>query len=411
MQFDVASTGGPLPMRFDATTSPNNTSLELGACDEKAVYSEQCGEQHASWAAELADWHGNRAAFFSIPGNSVWGIGHMLSVVYGLHDVCRQAKRYCYISLYDMDLEQMLQYGSGHSWAPSPAELGRYRNATAISMDWSQLDSSQLDNLVTQLRDDSSGLVNVTGIASSGCPNLRIFDDALPAMPWEAPQTTVALNSRLTRCYCHFVSAPVDLRDEQAAAPLQAAVSYHLRTGLADMQDDSVESAEGDHAEAARWIAASCPDGPPPKDAHLMSDSPGLIEALTGQRPPFNGTSRSWGAPLDAKRAAVSDVIVASRSTRLFASHAASSFGRPIAARSMCLKAAHLMSDPSAACPMFEAIFPRDYFMGAAEKLQSSFVLDPLTDVRHPCYMSSSSVCVGMFMKATVPTIAASSAK
>ena len=68
-------------------------------CNEKVVYSERCQKQHNRYTRTLDKAHGKRGVYFEFPGKASWSLGHSLSMVYLLHDVCMRARRVCHIKL------------------------------------------------------------------------------------------------------------------------------------------------------------------------------------------------------------------------------------------------------------------------------------------------------------------------
>ena len=77
---------------------------------------------------------GRRALYFEYRGGkNVLGWGHTLTVAYALHGICRLMRRFCYVSLYDMDLGSFYGYADGSSWAkPEPTELAQYHSVSII---------------------------------------------------------------------------------------------------------------------------------------------------------------------------------------------------------------------------------------------------------------------------------------
>ena len=68
-------------------------------CNEKVVYSERCQKQHNRYTRTMDKAHGKRGVYFEFPGKASWSLGHSLSMVYLLHDVCMRARRACHIKL------------------------------------------------------------------------------------------------------------------------------------------------------------------------------------------------------------------------------------------------------------------------------------------------------------------------
>ena len=114
-------------------------------CDESREYERQCARTHTRESARVENVHGKRALYVEFPGESLWGLGHELALVYRAHDLCRSLDRYCYVRLHDSQLDELFRYANGRSWSPTAAELALYPRNTSVRFD------GRLDTLFAQL--------------------------------------------------------------------------------------------------------------------------------------------------------------------------------------------------------------------------------------------------------------------
>ena len=363
------------------------------ACDEAAEYARRCVHAHAAMRAELSAHQGTRALYIMYGGRSVWGMGHVLALAYRLHDLCRHLRRYCLLSLYDMELGRLFGYASGHSWEPTDAALDLYggkRNASTY-----QIDAPQLDRMYNLLEADGAPLVrlNIGKAHRPASPHDSRMELSLPMMPWDLSSldglivrdATSGLGSwrhrppvgarappkgadaHLTKCFCRFVTAP-----RFDVPPSRHRTTYHLRTGFADVPDVLLANARRNDSESRLWAAQACPalaTAGGPEELHVISDSPGLVRQLAPRGAAADaagvewegGSTRSWDVGFGARRRAALDTVLAGRATLLYATYP-SSFLRPAIARSMCVRHVLAADHPSSACRPLPRVFPRGFF-------------------------------------------------
>ena len=418
---------------WKATPQPPH-DISNDSCDEEKVYRNRCQKQHNRYARSLAKAYGKRGAYFHFPGTSEWGLGHSLSMVYLLHDVCMRANRACHIKLCahsssnirppstaarlnslaaradDMELHKFFGYRGGASWCPPRAECGyqldKAQNMSLLPETFSWDSDSDIDQLVEHLRNSLAPLVNITSLASMSFQAERF----LPAFPWDGPSD--GGNPRLTRCFNAFVTEP-RFHPVPPPSPKQR-VTYHLRTSFADV-DDEMLPARGHRNETAAWARAACGGRDRlPKGTHVMSDSPGLTEQL-GRKPAQPARlqgSRNWNSSHETKKMVATDAVIAGRSLHLY-TQTASSFLRPVVARSMCAQRVFQMGHESSACRHFEDVFPRDLFthlkqpppgvsqVGGEDALLARLPCTVQPEVAeradHPCHDRSCEECRDMF--------------
>ena len=387
------------PFRIKSRTQSwqlNSAPSKLHAnetCNEKVVYSERCQKQHNRYTRTLDKAHGKRGVYFEFPGKASWGLGHSLSMVYLLHDVCMRARRVCHIKLHDTELHLLLGYRTGQGWGPPVSDtecstcgykLDKARKTSLLPGAFSWESEQDIEGLVSELRDSLTQLVHITSNASIAF-NSHSF---LPALPWDA--TPEEGNPRLTRCFNSFVSHP-----RFDVPPSTQRATYLLGTSFADV-DDSLLPPRGDPAETAAWIRAACGQESLGRKTHVMSDAPGLTERLGGRAVPqaLLQSSQQKAAAREVKRIVASDVVVASRSVHLYA-QSTSALVRPIAARSMCARRVFQMGHESSACPDFEDIFPSGLFASLSGEDST-----PSLATGHPCGGLARRQCRDKFLAA-----------
>ena len=359
---------GPYPRR---ERRANQTVGEV--CDEAREYERRCARTHARESARVKRAH-KRALFVEFPGDSLWGIGHELAVVYRAHDLCRALDRYCYVRLHDSQLDELFGFANGRLWSPTAVELALYpRNAT-LRFD------GRLNGLFSLLEGEQAPLVHA--IAPPAAMPTRAFAASLlmPLLPWDvslldgsiamhawhssdATRRGAAADPHLTRCFCAFVASP-----RFRLPTTHHATAYHLRTGFADVPDPRAPYV-GMPREASRWWSAACPRALP-AGTLLVSDAPGLVAAAIAANPsatkavalgPQPARTRSWRAGIGPKLRAAADTVLLGRSTTIYTTHP-SSFARPAVARSLCVRAVRNVDHPASTCRTFPRTFPRDLF-------------------------------------------------
>ena len=122
-------------------------------------------------------------------GRSVWGLGHVLSLAYALHYICRRLRRYCYLRLWDSQLDELFAYANGESWAVSEAELAKYPTAEPpVEIDLDSHAGTNVHLLHSRLSNETAPLVRVRIV--NAAPSAS--SDALPwALPLLAPAASL----------------------------------------------------------------------------------------------------------------------------------------------------------------------------------------------------------------------------
>lgn len=110
-------------LEWDASKTCNGTN-------EEEVFRAECSATVVQLDTELRQRHGQRALVIEYTGKSQWGFGHTLSTVYLLHNLCYNLQRFCYMRLYDSDLEKMFRYANGMTWEFTEQEKSYYPNET-----------------------------------------------------------------------------------------------------------------------------------------------------------------------------------------------------------------------------------------------------------------------------------------
>ena len=382
-------------------SSVSNGSLEHAytrmspapACNEDIEYRRSCSSFHDDLANDLRQWRGKRGLYLEFVGQSGVGLGHAVANAFLLHDICRQLQRYCYIKIYDMDLHLLMGYAAGGlSWGPpDETEQAQYSKSDSVTLSAKR---DGIGNLLGKFGLDGIKQLGKRAFANRSFIHVRTQQNLrhsggifLPVFPGENQERA---HPRLTRCFCRFVTQPILLGLEgRNAMAKPAAITYQLRTGYADLDDRVLHSLarhlgivkkqsthERDardtslaedlgtsYHEMARWLALACPRAKKQelRSVRVLSDSPPLSAHLAGLSLGAGLlTTRSWAAPLEAKQRAWADMIAGSLSDVFYAGQ--SSFGRPLVARSVCIKDVRALTDKTSLCPRFNAIFHRGFF-------------------------------------------------
>ena len=159
------------------TTAPPSDSPAVSCgsgVEEEAAFRTLCVDEISALDLLGAKLRGNRALFFDFQGDSAFvplGWGHGLSAAYALHAICRRVHRYCYISLYDWNIDAFYGYASGSSWGrPSQIETGQYRTVRRLRLTHSLSTSAGVQLLLEQLESQGHEAALVHIVASGHWP-------------------------------------------------------------------------------------------------------------------------------------------------------------------------------------------------------------------------------------------------
>ena len=396
-----------------------------GSCaneSEEVVFRRTCASTIAAFDAHLQQTHRRRALFWSIDGESNVGWGHALPMAAALHTVCRRMHRYCYISLYDLQLGSFFRHANGMSWAMPPARevRGHFANMSRVRVNTKQLFAHPEDFVEELARHDAADLIIAHHVGA-----LPWQDDSW--LPWWLPlRARHASASVPDRCFNRYLTAPGQLLQEQIRARGEAhfAAVFHLRTMFADVPQSLYrrhDDAESARLHANQWLGEACGEvgvARLTKSGTLaISDSPGIMLQLRMANPkmavsavvdlPANQSTRSWRASKPAifatHVATALDVHRASLAS--MAQVSGSSFLKAAAMRSMCLREITSLTGASGgACVNFTRTFVRDLPkflpLGRHAKLFPSCV-EPQLAASHPCKNVSSLACRESYLTAT----------
>ena len=301
---DTQAEGAPKPPRPPAGV--------CGRLGEQAAFETLCASERREMDELLARTRGRRGLAIEFVGRNVWGVGHVLSLAYVAHYVCRRLRRYCYVRLWDSQLEDLFTYANGESWAPTARELARYD--AAHSMSFTAPESQQMSVVFKHLRNESAPLIRV--ILHLALPSVATL-----ALPWLLPVSATArggggdgsrADRAIDRCFCRYVSQPSFGAEGDAIAAavaqrfrrstdrdadgdgahggtvLTPTIALHLRTGLADMPDRYLlrltrPVGVPPQSGPAQWFEAACEKAAFEQMASralIVSDAPGLMAHL-----------------------------------------------------------------------------------------------------------------------------------
>ena len=311
---------------------------EADACvrrGEQGAFVAQCAATIGEMDESLSRLRGRRGLFIEYVGRSVWGLGHVLSLAYTLHHICRRLRRYCYIKLWDSQLDELFGYANGQRWTPHASELAKYAESTTIEHTGQEAHS--VAALYERVRNESTPLVHVRQVMST--PLL-----ASEAIPWNLPlvaplvadpaRATVATQpyavtstereGSIDRCFCRYVTQPtfgpagaavLAESERRVLAASGGGLAVHLRTGLADVADHDLWRVAAQKSDAAnsggrpardravsakrqgitaQWLYAACSDEALRKlpAALVLSDAPGLTALLLAAYPQMHAVDR-----------------------------------------------------------------------------------------------------------------------
>lgn len=420
---------GRLPGATQSVPAPQIHLPAEGACKrlgEQRVFEATCAETIAAMDGLLAETRNKRALLIEYSGRSVWGLGHVLSYAYGLHYMCRRLRRYCYIRLWDLQLEDLFTYANGESWSPSAANLSAYESAGVRKIERKGRDTLNFADLYESLRNETAALIHVRQIDATP----MVGSESLPwLLPLVAAATRADSVTPFDRCFCRYVTrtsfGPAGneavgkvLQRLRSSGTQSSSAVLHLRTGFADVAESDIERSvkmrkQGgdDPAGVRKWFGAACNESAISefRDALIISDAPGLLQYMRTTHPglytvpsvtsptarhldrtfPCNASTmrpvstRSWGNAFPAKLQSAVDAAAAGLMDEVHISRY-SSMMKPAVARSMCVRRVLPFADnPQRICPQFEVAFFRNLHVLTAISTKWSCVQKELAT--HPC--------------------------
>ena len=141
-------------------------------CDVNAAIGQHCNSSFASMIDRSLRWRGERALFIQWRLRSglqnQLGVGHMLLAACRLHALCFRVRRYCYLELYDLELEDYFSFAHGGRWKWSGGEAARYKTSARL-----ELSSSRSDTFEQLIEAKAQPLI----------PGDRVYDPPTPNMP------------------------------------------------------------------------------------------------------------------------------------------------------------------------------------------------------------------------------------
>ena len=376
------------------------------ASRERLIFRTRCAVQiaevetlHAATKGRLAlsfTWHVKPKLLYWY--NNV-GVGKTLDVALRLHRLCYELRRFCYLSLYDAELEHYFGYASGASWALSKTELAAYGTRQVVSMDLNKTHASRErgDAAMATLRGAIEAAIKQNDAALI---DVHVYG-WLPQV-WLGHDAHSVRKAPLARdrCLARYVTEPLLKGRYRSLQQRAAPTAVHLRTGFADAHDIVVQSVDPSPSSARLWATAACGERPF-SDGHprfIMSDSPGLLRQLeslprcttvaptadagvaatsetcarigVGGRGLNSASTRTWNTNRAAKFIAFDDIVLAGLAESLhvapqhgilrsghLAAQQYSSFYIPLMARSMCIRE---IVPTVSSCMAFAEVFPRD---------------------------------------------------
>ena len=379
---------------------------------EQRAFETRCEAVIANMNATLRRQRHRRGLVFSTQRgmSSLWGLGHALSIVYVMHHVCRRVDRYCYLSIYDMDMHRLFGYANGELWSPTKEELAAYgSDVTRLRLYW-----TPSEDMVARLSKESASLVHVTLSGQLPVQGSSWLPHSLP-IRYEGSDGSHE-PARFDRCFCRYVTAPLfPPTQAQQRAATGAAVAYHLRTGFADLPNgfmadiNAVEQAPS-HAHAGKWFNLACDSAVfAERPSFVFSDSPGLVAYLhreygglvrhNARVARMTQPSRSWDSTFQNKVPSVTDAVLAGMVPEIEYSFL-SSFARPAMARSMCTWRATELE--RRACSNYTSVYVRDLYMHIGHKdYMRNLCMRRQLMAYHPCKNVSSAECQRRFVLAT----------
>ena len=370
---------------------------------EQRAFEARCEASISDMNTSLRRLRFHSGLVFTVYGKSEWGLGHVLSIVYAMHFMCRRLRRYCYLSFYDMEVHRLFGYANGELWSPTNEELGRYGDSKRRKLVW-----GDPLTILEQLRNETSPLLRVTLTGQIPVQSSTWLPHSMPLR-----FTRRIGQQRLDRCFCRYVTQPLFPPSEaDARAATTASVGYHLRTGFADVPDEFLQEtgATPSLTSIAQWFKLACNFTVfKERTSFVFSDSPGLSTYLHRALPDLvrhnkqvanmKGPTRSWVVGFDEKIPSATDTVLAGMVPEIEYAYL-SSFAQPAMARSMCTWRAIEIERRS--CPRFTSVYVRDLYsqVGHTDHLRP-LCLRSQIDNNHPCKNVRSSTCQKRFVEAT----------
>ena len=364
------------------------------------------------------------------------GVGHLLGLVYRLHTLCIHLQRYCYVSIFDQELESYFGYADGLSWAPDEDELSKYGQRHQLSMGCTRQQQKTRfveESLLPALASHTTALLDVT-IGSTNVPlyssDLNIPNAAV--LSGELQPVEQHCFRSLDTCTCRYVTQPRASRPTTQL--LLAPTAIHLRSGFADASATMTLRTQPSQAETSVWLRAACGNEPfaDGRPRFVFSDSPGLSHFLkqryshvqvAPRSQHSKGTTRTWrGASREVRFGALDDIVHAGKSTQLHVApqrkgdcmlHCTqegeqltwSTFYRPILQRSVCLVGVRV-GIPE--CQNYPNVFIRDlpkhlaltHNLAAGKKPLAFQRMQRVMEPWHPCKNASIKTCYASFIAA-----------
>ena len=429
LSYDVKLSGHPEPSWLNACKAqrlspppspPPPPAPSGGHCSagghsylsEQRAFHEQCAteiKQYDSLLAKADGKRGLRISWLTGRWGNQMGAGHVMPLLYWIHELCFRLERHCHTDLDDSGLSRYFRYAgeANRSWAEDKYLLERYPRPWGVMQEVQLEDDSAgravpldvlfRERLFSQLANRNEPLLRLKIIGrfpESELPRMRSASlDACVNGTRSYGAQRIAKYAMPTPCLCRYVTEPWVPPAHLTGAP----VAMHMRTGYADLSDAVLSGVRTDLKAQEKWFEASCgadPFGGDARRRYLLTDAPGLALALQQRFPErvvsgvsaaeYAGRSieqtraatRSWKAPPEVHRQVYDDIVVAGWSSELqvatqrtadrnqlrwrnraFGTPQMSRFWIAIAARSMCLESCQPRIPH---CERYEDVFFRD---------------------------------------------------
>lgn len=281
--------------------------------------------------SQLKQAHGKQGLFIEYSGRSLWGLGHVLSLAYALHYVCYRLRRYCYVKLWDLQLEDLFTYANGQGWAPTAAELAAYGTDVKVIKHVGK-EVHNMPDLYDSLRNETAPLLHVKQLDTTPMIGSESMPWLLPLIGARRPGGGGG-DKAIDRCFCRYVTQPSFGAEGEAALRAvaqrlhhglpqgKAPIALHLRTGLADISDHEIASAASARAgrstrhravgEARTWVRAACDEEAIRQlpAALVISDAPDLLVHLIDTFPQLYSVAHLAGGRTTAAAASSGALI------------------------------------------------------------------------------------------------------
>lgn len=294
-------------------------------------------------------------------GKNLWGVGHVLPAAFAAHEVCFRARRHCFVTLYDSNVNKYFQFQSGESWDIAKAPL-------VESM--------------TKIRVANLKVVKPASYARFDMLHVQVFGPipfnsarTLASLPWDPGPRLL----RQRACFFRYLLWPIA---ERLYSPIRRKnATLHLRTGFADGMKVS-------HRSNPSWFNKLCNWTDLRERYDIISDSPRLASKEVDT------------TPASAKSFAMTDSLFEDVMTAMLGDSVVtvkpSSFVRPLAIASCVRK----VEDVDSVCPLFNKVFMRDMILQARlanKQFESKYYSPPLG---HPCHRLRGHDCAQLLMRA-----------